>query len=72
MKNRDRTIKAATLQELDKKIMRASLYLAHAEMTVSSYFGKNASITKSWRSMLAQIRDVRASTKASFKNKISN
>jgi hypothetical protein len=72
MKNKDRTIKLATFDRLDAKISRAIFELEYAAHTVSIYHGRNARITKAWRSTISQIRNLRTSNKLAFKEKISN
>jgi hypothetical protein len=72
MKNIDRTIKAATLQRLEGRILSAHFELQIAEHTISSYFGQSASLTKTWRSTLEQIRRLRSITRQSFSKKILN
>ena len=72
MKNANRTIKKATLGRLNKKIVMAHLELSHAEVTVGSYFGRNAALTQKWRNTLKAIRELQSSTSDGFLNKISN
>jgi len=72
MKTKNRTIKSATFRNLDKNASLAMFHLGLAGHTVSIYHGKEARITKSWRSVIAQIESLRAATKIAFKDKISN
>jgi hypothetical protein len=72
MKNKDRTIKAATFERLDEQISLAHFELQITAHTISSYFGRNAPLTLAWRSALEDIRRLRLVTKQSFGKKISN
>lgn len=72
MKNANRTIKKATLGRLEQKIGMSHLELRHGYVTVSSYFGRDAALTRQWRNTLKAVEELRSSTLAGFKNRISN
>lgn len=72
MKNKNRTIKAKTLQSISLKISWAIRDLEYQAHTVSTYFGKNARIVKLWKAELQRLKKLRAATLLEFKPKVAN